>query len=59
MWGPVGDHLMLRYSTAANREEELKTDGWGLPPPEPLGPDLHYFLLGDDAFALMPWLVKL
>ena len=33
----------------------------GLPPPEPLGAggaDLHYFLLGDDAFALMPWLVK-
>ena len=32
-----------------------------LPPPEPLepgGPDLHYFLLGDDSFALMPWLVK-
>ena len=33
----------------------------GLPPSEPLGPggpDLHYFLLGDYAFALMPWLVK-
>ena len=33
----------------------------GLPPLEPLGPgwpDLHYFLLRDDAFALMPWLVK-
>ena len=33
----------------------------GLPPPEPLGPggpDLYFFLLGDDAFALMPWLVK-
>ena len=28
----------------------------GLPPPEPL--NLHYFLLGDDAFALMLWLVK-
>ena len=28
------------------------------PPPEPLEsgwPDLHYFLLGDNAFALMPW----
>ena len=34
----------------------------GIPPPEPLGPggqDLHYFLLGDDAFVLMPWLMKL
>ena len=30
----------------------------GLPPPEPLrpgGPNLHYFLLGDDAFLLVPW----
>ena len=30
--------------------------------PEPLvpgGTNLHYFLLGEDAFALMPWLVKL
>ena len=33
----------------------------GLPPPEPLGPgrpDLHYFLLGGNAFALIPWQVK-
>ena len=22
------------------------------------GPDLHYFLLRDNAFALMPWMVK-
>ena len=32
-----------------------------LPPPEPLGPlgpNRHYFLLGDNAFALIPWLVK-
>ena len=30
--------------------------------PEPLGvggPDLHYFFLGDNAFALMLWMVKL
>ena len=24
----------------------------------PGGPNLHYFLLGDNAFALMPWMVK-
>ena len=33
----------------------------GLPPSELLGqggPDLHYFLLGDNAFSLMPWTVK-
>ena len=33
----------------------------GLPSPEPLdegGPHLHYFFLGDDAYALMPWMVK-
>ena len=33
----------------------------GLPLPEPMGPggpNLHYFLLGDNAFVLMPWLVK-
>ena len=32
-----------------------------LRPPEHLGkggPDLHYFLLGDDGFTLKPWMVK-
>ena len=32
-----------------------------IPAPEPLeeaGPYLHYFLLGDDTFALMIWMVK-
>ena len=39
----------------------MESDSLGLPPPEPLGPggpNLHYFLLVDDAFALLPWLVK-
>ena len=22
------------------------------------GPDLYYFLLGDNAFAILPWMVK-
>ena len=33
----------------------------GIPRPEPLGergPDLHYFVLGDDTWALMPWMLK-
>ena len=33
----------------------------GLPPPEPLGeggPNLHYFLLVDNTFVLMAWMVK-
>ena len=41
--------------------EKIEDSSLGLPPHEPLGeggPDLHYFLLGDNAFALMPWLVK-
>ena len=42
--------------------EKIKDGTLGLLPPEPLGegePDLQYFLLGDDTFALMPWMVKL
>ena len=38
----------------------IKDGSLGLPPPEPLGEgwqDLH-FLLVDDAFALLPWMVK-
>ena len=42
---------------------EEEDQGWHLevPAPEPKrkeGPDLHYFLLGDNTFVLMPWLVK-
>ena len=41
--------------------EKIEDGNFWTPPPEPLedgGPDLHFFLLGDDAFALMPWMVK-
>ena len=41
--------------------KSIENGTFGLPLPEPLGPrgkNLHYFLLGDDTFALMPWLVK-
>ena len=40
---------------------KIENSTLGLPPPESLtpgGPSLQYFLLGDDAFALMPWLLK-
>ena len=49
---------ILNHGKLSRRIENKRL---GLPPPEPLGPwgpDLHCFLLGDDAFALMPWLVK-
>ena len=38
--------------------EKIKDGSLGLPPPDPLGdggPDLHYFLLSDDAFVLTPY----
>ena len=41
--------------------EKIEDVSLGLPSPEPLGEgghDLHYFLLGDEVFALMPWMVK-
>ena len=41
--------------------EKIEDGSLGVPPPEPLeegGPDLHYFLLGDNVFALMEWMVK-
>ena len=52
-------HAQIFNRSKLKRRIENRT--LGLPPPEPLGlggPDLHYILLGDDAFAPMPWLVK-
>ena len=41
--------------------KKIEDGTFGLLPLESLGEggtDLHYFFLGDDAFALMPWVVK-
>ena len=56
--GSSSDNQIFNCSKLKRR---IENGTLGLPPPKPLGPggsDLHYFLLGDDAFALMPWLVK-
>ena len=58
-WVDCGSSL---YSSDAQILRGKIGDGTlGLLASEPFGeggPDLHHFLLGDDAFALMPWMVK-
>ena len=41
--------------------EKIKNGSLGLPTPKPLGeggPDLHYFFLDDDTFALTSWIAE-
>ena len=59
--GASGSSSDVQIFNCNKLKRRIENGTLGLPPPEPLGPggpDLHYFLLGDDAFALMPWLVK-
>ena len=64
LWVNVGASGSLSDAQIFNRRKlkrRIENGTLGLPPLEPLGPggpDLHYFILGDDDFALMPWLVK-
>ena len=63
LWVNAGASGSLYDPQIFNRSKlkRIENGTLGLPPPEPLGPggpNLDYFLLGDDAFALMPWLVK-
>ena len=54
----MGQEIFNRSSLS----EKIEDGSLGLLAPESLderGPDLRYFLLGDDDFALMPWMVKL
>ena len=57
------DRLWVQWFNFQHRPFEGKDRGGSLelPPPEPQreeGSDLHYFLLGDKVFALMPWMAK-
>ena len=59
--GASGSSYDAEIFNHSNLKRRIENGTLGLTPPEPLGPggsDLHYSLLGDDTFALMPWLVK-
>ena len=59
--GSSGSSSDAQIFNRSKLKRRIENGTLGLPPPEPLGPggpDLHYFLLGDDAFALMLWLVQ-
>ena len=56
--GASGSSSDAQIFNCSKLKRRIENGTLGLPPPEPLGPELHYFLLGDDALALMPWLMK-
>ena len=59
--GASGSSSDAQIFNRSKLQRRIENGTLGLPPPEPLGPggpDLHYFLLGDNASALIPWLMK-
>ena len=51
----VNFHQMHRFSKRGDLWEKIEDGSLGLPTLEPLGeggPDLYYFFLGDEAFAM-------
>ena len=55
--GASGSSSDSQIFSHSKLRRKIENDTLGLPSPEPLepgGPNLHYFLLGVDAFALMP-----
>ena len=59
--GASGSSSDAQIFNRSKLKRRIENGTLGLPPPEPLGPggpDQHYFLLGDNVFILMPWLVK-
>ena len=60
-FGSSGSCSDAKIFNSSDLREKIEDGGLGLPAPESPGeggPDLHYFLLGGDAFALMSWMVK-
>ena len=64
LWVNVGASGSSSDAQIFNRSKlkrRIENGTLGLPPPDPLGPGGQIYTtscLGDDAFALMPWLVK-
>ena len=57
--GASGSSSDAQIFSCSKLNRRIENGTLGLPPPEPFGsggPNLHYFLLGDNAFALMPWM---
>ena len=54
--GSCSDAQIFNISELRNKIEDSSV---GFPEPiEPDGPDISYFILADDAFALKTWLMK-
>ena len=62
LWVDMGSNDSSSYAQLINHNKLRRKNGTlGLPLSEllgPGGPNLHYFMLGDNTFALMPWMVK-
>ena len=59
--GASGSSSDAQIFNRSKLKRRIENGRLGLPPPEPLGPggpEVHYFLLGDNAFGLMAWLMK-
>ena len=59
--GASGSSSHAQIFNHSKLKRRIENGTLGLPPPKPLGPGGQIYttsLLGDDAFALLPWLVK-